>query len=529
MYGNRHSRYQYIPMKKLPYSSNFPEKSDKRIIAALRPLVKRCDKVLNFVQQGFRFPSLKLTPSARTLLAEILVDFAMDIHFDTGIWTALEKYNTELFGTPLPLMLPVNAKQPSGISIERVQFLLWNFYPQLDDRELSNCHVDMLYAAEEISIFLNDTLLPLLPVASPVKEFLDKPNDYGWEVKKKLIWLGMHSYMFRLLFDEYFEERYEGGSAIMVIDDFICQNTTPWSGLGTNDILAACLDIPDKQNDELRNWYLRHFSFYKIIKTAKGVTEAVNLINDVSYLIREEPPASSHKGDFCPNSIIYGGLVPWRDEWYWSGTQHDFTPLSKKEIDKAIRKHKQTTRVVARYWKERDELVRHRGEELHRNALKFYGDNLVEFPNGLALERAEIRRLTAHVKALGHVGKMPRFSLGEELREYADGVAMFLDPVEGQEIMDYFDDIRSGLKKNGKPCTEDEGEVIRGWIDSTSISPGFVHRVLEKYGGADSIKRAFFWETDEPCWLEYLLRCRKGEYYRRRFPCISIVDSEADI
>jgi len=95
--------------------------------------------------------------------------------------------------------------------------------------------------------------------------------------------------------------------------------------------------------------------------------------------------------------------------------------------------------------------------------------------------------------------------------------------------MNYFDDIRSGLKKNGKPCTVDEGEVIRGWIDSTSISPGFVYRILEKYGGADSIKRAFFWETDEPCWLEYLLHCRKGEYYRRRFPCISIVDSEADV
>jgi len=163
-------------MKKLPYSDYFPEKSDKKIIAALRPLVKRCDKVLDFVQHGFRFPSLKLAPAARTRLAEILVDFAMDIHFNTGIWTALEKYNTDLFGTPLPLMLPMNAKQPSGISIERVQFLLWNVYPQLDGCELSNHHVDMLYATVEITAFLNNVLLPLLPAVSPVKEFLDKPN-----------------------------------------------------------------------------------------------------------------------------------------------------------------------------------------------------------------------------------------------------------------------------------------------------------------------------------------------------------------
>ena len=515
-------------MKRLPYADHFPENSDKKIIAALRPLVKRCDKVLSTVQLELRFPALKLASSARTQLAEILVDFALDIHFDAGIWTALEKCNTELFGTPLPLILPTTAKPPTGICVERVQFLLWNTYLQLADYEISNSHVDMIHVAEEMTAFLNDVLLPLFPTVSPVKEFLDRSNDYGWQVKKKLIWLGMHSYLFRLHFDEYFEERFEGGSPIMVIDDFICQNTTPWSGLGANDILAACLDVPDEQRDELRNWYLRHFSLYKIIKTEKGLTEAVNLINNASYQIREEEPSSSKKGDFPPNSIIYGGLVPWRGEWYWSGTQHDFTPLSKKEIAESIRKHKQNTQIVARYWKEREEMVLQRGEELYRDAVEFYGDNLVEFPDGRALDRSEIKRLTAHMRAHGQMGKLPRLSLSEQLVEYEGGVAMFLDPVEGTEMMDWFDDVRNGLKKNGKPCTEDEVDVIRGWINSPSICPGFIHRVLEKYGGSESIKHVFCWKTDEPYWLEYLLRCRKGQFYRRRFPPISLVDSAAD-
>ena len=517
---------QFHPMKKQPYSTLFPEKSDKKIIAALRPIVKRCDNALNYMQQNFRFPTLKQPPPARTQLAEILVDFAMDIHFDTGIWSALEKYNTELFGTPLPLILSTGAKPPSGISIERVHFLLWNIYPQLDGYELSNRHNDMLFAVEEMTEFLNDVLLPLLPAVSPVKEFLGKPNDYGWEVKKKLIWLGMHSYMFRLLFDAEFEKRYDGKSSpIGCIDDFICQYPTSWSGLGANDILAACLDISDEQRNELRSWYLRHFSFYKIIKTKRGVTEAVNLINDVSYQIREAEPTSSLKATFRPNSIIYGGLVPWRDEWYWSGVQQDYTAVPKEDMTEIIRKFKLKTQIVARYWKERDVLVRQRGEELHQQALEFYGDNLVEFRDGRAWERQETKRLMAHMKAVGQMGRMPRLSLAEKLLDYTDGIAMFLDPVEGQEIMDYFDDVCSGLKKNGKSCTEDEGEVIRGWIDSTAISPGFVHRVLEKYSGAESIKKVFCWETDEQCWLEYLLRCRKGEYYRRRFPNISIVES----
>ena len=232
-------------MKKLPYSNLFPEKSDKRIIAALRPLAKRCDKTLNFVQQGFRFSTLKQSPPSRTQLAEILVDFAMDIHFDTGIWAALEKYNTELFGTPLPLILPSGTKPSSGISMERVHFLLWNIYSQLGGCELSNLHDDMFFAVEEMTKFLNNVLLPLLPDVSPVKDFLDKPNDYGWEIKKKLIWLGMHSYMFRLLFDAEFEIRWQI-IANRVHRRFYLPAPYIWSGLGANDILAVCLDILDE-------------------------------------------------------------------------------------------------------------------------------------------------------------------------------------------------------------------------------------------------------------------------------------------
>jgi hypothetical protein len=512
-------------VKKPPYSTFFPPNSDKKIITALRPLVRRCDKVLEFTQMGLRMESLKLSTQARTQLAEILVDFAMDIHFDTGLWTALEKYNTELFGTPLPVILPTNAKPPSGICFERVQFLLWNLYQQLAGCELSNCHVDLLCVADRLTEFLNNILLPLLPAVSPVKDFLDKPNDYGWEVKKKLIWLGMHSYLFRSFFDEYINERYDGKvTDIMIIDDFICQATTQWSGLGACNILAACLDVPDEQRDELRSWYLRHFSLYKIIKTDKEIIEAVNLINDAPYRIRVEKLTGSLKEVFRPNSIIYGSLVPWRGEWYWSGTQRDCTSFPKKDIANLIRQLKQNTQVVARYWKEREKMVLPRGEEMYQQALEFYGDNLVEFPDGRVFERSEQKRLLAHMRVIGQEGRVPRFALGEQLKECDGGVATFFDPVEGQEIMDRFDEVRSCLKKNGN-CTEDEGDVIRGWIDSPSISPGFVYRVLKKYGGAESIKRVFCWETDEPYWLEYLLYCRKGKYYRRRFPNISIVDS----
>ena len=50
--------------------------------------------------------------------------------------------------------------------------------------------------------------------------------------------------------------------------------------------------------------------------------------------------------------------------------------------------------------------------------------------------------------------------------------------------------------------------------------------VRSVYGGKESIKQAARWKTDAPYWLDYLLRCRKGEYYRKRFPALSLVESE---
>jgi hypothetical protein len=364
----------------------------------------------------------------------------------------------------------------------------------------------LLIATEQVTQFLTE-FLPPLPAVSPVKEFLDKPNDYGWEVKKKLIWVGTKSYLFRLPFEEYVAEHHDGEVSIPAIDDFICQNTTLWSGLGANGILAACLDIPEEQREELRSWYLRHLSFYKILKVDKEFTEAVNLINNTPYRIRENAPGITHEKFMRPNMIIHGSLTPWRGEWYWSGEVYDFTPLPADELADIIRQIKRTTRIVARYWKEREELVKQRGEEFYQQALKFYGNDLIEFPNGKAYQRGETKRFMEHAKSLGRMGQLPNMSLPEDLLACNNGIAMFIDPVEGQEMIHEFNHVRTGLKKNGKGLTPDEGMLIREFIYSDSICPAFVHRVLKEYGGEESVKSVFAWKTDEPYWLEYLLRC----------------------
>ena len=86
---------------------------------------------------------------------------------------------------------------------------------------------------------------------SGVKSFLTTPDTYGWEVKRKLVWLGQHSYLFRLQCENYIQA-HGGKLDIPTLDDFLCQHTTGWSGLGVIDLLAALLPITEAQRATLR-------------------------------------------------------------------------------------------------------------------------------------------------------------------------------------------------------------------------------------------------------------------------------------
>ncbi|MCY2986792.1 MAG: sigma 54-interacting transcriptional regulator, partial [Planctomycetota bacterium] len=53
-----------------------------------------------------------------------------------------------------------------------------------------------------------------IPEDSGVAAFLGTPGVHGWDVKRKLIWLGTHSYMFRLPFARYMAAQSSGRTDI---------------------------------------------------------------------------------------------------------------------------------------------------------------------------------------------------------------------------------------------------------------------------------------------------------------------------
>ena len=364
-----------------------------------------------------------------------------------------------------------------------------------------------------------------------IKKFLNTSNDYAWDIKKKLIWLGTKSYMFRSFFDLYMADQESNISDIGHTDDFICQECSRWSGLGAIDILAGIIDISENNRRDLRNWYERHVAPYLILSANSKTLDTENTINNQRYKIR-----MNMKNQFTPGLLAIGSLVPWRGEWYWSGEQRVIEHPSKELIDDLkINMRRKNSSLVYRYDKEYEMKARQRMVEIHASALAFYGRELIIYPDGLTMAADWQRELRQNwkskppqavkkvVKKYGLKNNRPDMPIPQNLLESKDGLGVFLNPDKGKEIMQGFDFIQTGFQRKGAGLTKDEKYMIREFIRSSCISPKFIRRMTDEYGD-DSIKSSFYLnETEDNCWLDYLLRCHKGPYFRKCYPALSLV------
>ena len=488
----------------MDYDSHRPEGFQSQGDSLVRRIAGRLRRTLTETQRDLAHDTLRLPPKSLGELAGILVDFAEDLHCGTGIWEAYERYNAEFFGVALPL---TSAGSGSELLADRFRHFLWVLYPILvDGLTLSPTHQDLRRVADVASSFLSDAFTEV-PKDSGVKSFLQTPNASGGEVKRKLLWLGTHSFMFRTMFARYMEEQEDTRERVIGhIDDFVCQECTRWSGLGVIDILAGVLDISEDDRKDLRSWYERHAAFYKIRSVEKHGLEALNLINDQPYNVRIDMP----RNPFKRGQIVFGSLVPWRGEWYWSGEQQllDAAMIDADDLKRTMKR--QNPGIVARYSKDYEEQVRRLMTEIHEKTLAYHGGkDLAVYPDGLAMAadwQKELRwqwesRPPEEVKKVAEKHGLkkgrPEMNLPKDLLEEKDGLGVFLNPDEGKEIMSGFTTLVAGLRKKGDGLTENEEGAVRGLFESTAVSPNFVRRVLAEYGG-ESVKATFLLTGDLP-------------------------------
>lgn len=460
-------------------------------------------------------------------LSTALVEFSEDIHNDIGLWKSLEQYHREFFGKSLPLILPGRREMNAeAISPYRIQHFIWVLNSQINpDFIPAPNHPELMNLAEQLSEILIGEFKKI-PADSGVKKFLEEPNEFGWQIKKKAVWMGTSSYLFRHCFQLYVEE-HGGKPDIETIDDFICQETTEWSGLGVIDILAAVLKISEKRRSELRSWYERHTAIFKVQSIEPPMMKALNTFNEAPYHIRGDEACNFFK----EGELILGSLYPCNNEWYWSGAQARLGHLAEKNIqelkDDFIQR---SSNIVYRY---RPDLVAKVKENLamqYEGFRKYFGEPLVVFPNTQKLNEGIAKFFQKfnedRARELGRKAPKPtQFSkpFSEAFKAVPSGKAgLFFNADEGMETMLDFGGVISGFQKKGWELSENEAEVIRQFIFSENISPNFISYMIDQYG-IEAINAAFWIEPlNDKSAVEYMLRRYKGRFYRRRFPAVSI-------
>jgi hypothetical protein len=506
----------------------------------LGDIAQELGRVLRKTQSRFAFPSCRLPEAAWGEVAVLLTEWAEDIHNDIGLWRTVEAHQRQCFGTPLPLLEgPAQENDLRSFDPRRLQFLLWTLWPCLKPEVMiSPAHEDVKRLAEAASRWLAERFVGV-PQDSGVKRFLAAPNEYGWDIKRKLLWMGLNSYLFRFFFLRYLDDD-KREPDIETKDEFICRHCTEWAGLGVIDVLAGTLDLPEADRATLRSWYERHRSFFRVLSwqeeggEVKCIT-ARNLVNSQPYLIR----MNIDRCPFTPGMVVYGALTPWRGEWYWSGEQRVFQEVPEAEESK-IRKEmlERSSSIAYRYCPAEAAKALEFTRENHAKFVACFGNDLVVFPDGLTLAAAEQKRLEADwrerdaesiarvMQEQGLKEQRPRMAFPPEFLKHDQGIAAFSNPDEGEEYLLHFNPVLSGLRKKGAGLTDDESDALRNALVDEAISPAFIRRLAGEHG-AESFAEAFLVRNAPVEFaLEFLLRRHKGHFYRKRYPTLSMLQGE---
>jgi hypothetical protein len=522
---------------------NRPPTSAGRLDQRLADIASALRRVVAETQETFIHPACRLDHDTLDELAVALIEFAEDIHAGIGLWQALENYKSEFFGMPLPLFLEVDEPLSGRFDPRRVRYFLYILWRQLKpDLILAPNHRDLAELAERVSEFLH-VAFRLEPKDSSIVRFLRTPNRRGWDVKRKLVWAGRHSYLFRHQCARYLKESGTGTTDINVIDDFICQHCTDWCGLGVIDLLAAALDLPEPDRATLRTWYERHNAPYNVVSIVKRGTVAetmqvINVVNDQPYCVRLE----MEECPFATGQIVIGSLVPWRGEWYWSGGQRIWQKAETAWLSALKKEYVEKLSVLAyRYCADLAQKARDAVRQHHRQFVAYHNDDLAVFSDGLSLAAAVQKRMRAVfdtqpreivadvMKRNGLHNPWPRLQFPDTFLKHRDGIGAFFNPDEGEEYLLSFNKVCSAFRKQAACLTDAEAETVRALIENEVISPAFVQRLVRDYG-CGAIGRAYlirgFQQMPHLAWL---LRRFKGKFYRTRYPAISFTqDTVAD-
>jgi hypothetical protein len=174
---------------------------------------------------------------------------------------------------------------------------------------------------------------------------------------------------------------------------------------------------------------------------------------------------NGERNPFNRGAFIYGSLVPWDGEWYWSGEQKKFDGLDAPTIEQVKRHYRMQPTIYYRYSPEDLQKAREMVRRQYEEFVAGHGKDWYVYADGLEMAADWQRSAQAKIDALpederkrlmrrhGLKTAAPEMNLPRELLESKSGIGVYFNPDEGMEIMPDFNDILSGLKKRGRKCS----------------------------------------------------------------------------
>ena len=489
----------------------------------IEPLSEELSRWIQRKSAMFTSDTLKFNKKVYEQLAVFSVEFGHDIHNDLGIWKSYEKLNKEIFGTSLPIhddLYETDTDNPFDVA--RVQHFLWKIVGELIPNILiSPSHADLESLAETIANFLSDKFKRVAKDSARI-DFLNREMPEAGDAKRKLIWLGTESYFFRLSFFEFIHKN-KLEENVDAVDDFICQKTTHWSGLNPVDMLSEIMALPVGFKKDLLNWKERVQGMFKVLQIEADHLVIVNLFNQTEYKV-STPEAFKY---FGKTKTIHGWIIPWNGQWFWSGQQRTYKDFSEDELNEFVATFLlRNPTIDYQFDAEKLEKAKVALMTIYDESLDFFKSDLGCFANGTEMaEQLKAKDMAVRAKKDAEAKtEAPEYAFPDYIKNYENGIGYFLNQNEGIELFLGYNDLISGLQKEGEPLNEDEAESFFHFITGANISPEFVKRVLKDFP-ATAILELFFLDELEPDQaLPYLFRCYKGDYFQKRYPNITLTE-----
>src|SRR5665647_378542 len=107
----------------------------------LSKIIHEVSSLIRRKQKLFEHETFLLSARHINNIAQVLVEFAEDIHNSIGIWETMESYNLQFFRTKLPLISePGVGMAAEAINPLRVQYLLFIYYRLINPNLIGSPH-----------------------------------------------------------------------------------------------------------------------------------------------------------------------------------------------------------------------------------------------------------------------------------------------------------------------------------------------------------------------------------------------------